>query len=291
MPVIISDELVLSQVQDFDPDNPIIGWVNYVTPSLTSAVFANNPTVDASDVDFPAANMAADTTDTRWEAPDSVVFEDIDLIFQFDGLRPIDYLAFAVHNLGTNQRALRVFGATTSVGGNPVYTALAQEVILADDSPVLFRFAEANYTHIKLALKSSYIDTEDPYVSVVFVGKLLVIERKIQVAFTPINYGRRPRIQNARSENGKFLGRTVLSEWRESTASIAYLSSDWYRDELDEFVAASQTETFFFAWAPISYPLEIGYAWMTNEPAPEIFQSLEDGGHIIRIGFEMQGVV
>jgi hypothetical protein len=29
-------------------------------------------------------------------------------------------------------------------------------------------------------------------------------------------------------------------------------------------------EPFFFAWSPLTYPDEVGYAWVTNDPQPQI---------------------
>lgn len=297
MPVIISDELVLSQVQDFDADNPLIGWQTLITPSLIEAGLINNLNKDPTDVKFPAANMAANTTENRWQIDSTHRSDDIALTFTFNGLREIDYFAFAAHNLGTNQRAVRIHGTTDATPLTGTYTALAQEVILSDDDSVLFRFATGNYTGLRLIMQTSYLDTTALFISVAYAGKLLVMERKILVAYTPITLGRRPTIMNNRSENGKYLGRIVTSEWLESAANFGFMSSDWYREFMDPFVEASQTTPFFFAWAPISYPLEVGYVWLQNPAIPEISNALGNdsalgsGNHLVRIMLDMQGIV
>lgn len=291
MPVIISDELVLSQVQDFDADNPLIGWQTLITPSLIEAGLINNLDEDPTDTEFPAANMAANTTENRWQIDETYLSDDIALTFVFDGLSEIDYFAFAAHNLGTNQRAIRIYGTTDASPLTGTYTALAQEVILSDDGAVLFRFATGNYTGLRLIMQTSYLDTEELYITVAYAGKLLVMERKILVAYTPITLGRRPTIMNNRSESGKYLGRIVTSEWLESAANFGFMSSDWYREFMDPFIAASQTTPFFFAWAPVSYPFEVGYAWLQNPAIPEISNAVGDGDHLVRIMLDMQGIV
>lgn len=291
MAVIISDDLVISQVQEFDADNPLIGWQTLLTPSLIEAGLLNNLNEDPTDTDFPAANMAAGTTESRWQINEANLSDDIALTFVLDGLQEVDYFAIAAHNLGTNQRAVRIYGTTDASPLTGTYTALAQEVILADDSALLFRFEPGNYTGLRFIMQTSYLDTEELYISVAYAGKLLVMERKILVAYTPITLGRRPTIMNNRSENGKYLGRIVTSEWLESAANFGFMTSGWYREFMDPFVEASQTTPFFFAWAPVSYPFEVGYAWLQNPAIPEISNAVGDGDHLIRIMLDMQGIV
>lgn len=288
MTVVISDELVLSQVSEVDPDNPLIGWDNLVTvANISTGRYPDGASVE--DTNFPTINMANPSTYLRFQQvnPGESLFIQVDLL----GTQQVDYIAVAGHNFGSGARTLQVFGATTvDALGEPVFSSITQEQILGDDTPALFRFALAPYIAIQLVVTALSGASDAAFAAVVFVGKLLVIERKIQLTFTPLPYGRNSDITSNRAEKGQFIGRIIVGSWVETTANFMYISSDFYRDEMDPFVEASETRTFFFAWAPVSYPREVGYAWTMRTPQPVIHQILEDGDHLIQLQLEMQGI-
>jgi hypothetical protein len=125
-----------------------------------------------------------------------------------------------------------------------------------------------------------------PTIAVVYAGALLVLQRRIYVGHTPIPYGRSAKITNGRSESGNFLGRIVLNEKTQSAVKMQNLTPAWYRQHLDPFIAASKEAPFFFAWRPLSYPREVGYAWMTNDPQP----SNARANGMMQIDLQMTGI-
>lgn len=169
---------------------------------------------------------------------------------------------------------------------NPNYLPIVQPFIPANDTPLLIRFQLAFYTNIKVVAEAPETDTDPGYASVLFVGALLVVERKLQVSFTPLPMGRKSEIVGHRAEKGHFLGRTIVGAWVESSANIRFMSPDWYRENMDDFIAECETEPFFFAWAPISYPREVGYAWTMEVPVPEITHET----NLMGITLNMQGI-
>ena len=286
MTVVISDDLVLASVQEFDADNPIIGWQNLVT---TGNITSLNPNTlgTVEDPNYPTINLANTSTDQRFQQ--LTAGEDIAIDISLNGTQNVDYVGIAGHNFGTLARSLRVYGATTVDGsGDPVYSAITQEVIPGNDSPLLWRFASAAYLAIRVIAQTTLSTpaTDVAYAAVLYVGELLVLERKIQVAFTPITMGRKADVITNVSERGRFLGRTVIGSWRETRAAIGFMSPDWYRENMDPFVENSITEPFFFAWAPVSWPLEVGYVWTMDIPMPEI----QDPTGILRIVLDLQGI-
>lgn len=285
MTVVISDSLILVPGADFDADNPVIGWNNLVdVGNVSSGAVADDAAIE--DIDYPTVNLANQSTYQRFQQ--ALGGEDFWIQVTLDGDTDVDYLAVAGHNFGSKARALRVWGAIDfDINGDPDFTELTQELIVDDNSPLLFRFTPAPYIALRLYVLSSTEASDDiAYAAVLHVGKLLVLERKLQVTFTPLKYGRRSEVLSNRSERGHFLGRTLIGTWVETSASIMYLSPDWYREHMDPFVKAAQTEPFFFAWAPLSYPKEVGYAWLMGEAEPVIHTPV---GHI-QITLQMQGV-
>ena len=147
----------------------------------------------------------------------------------------------------------------------------------------MLRFEPDAYVSIRIRLQPG---SAAPTAAVVYVGKLLVLQRRIHGGHTPINYGRTTKVTNARSENGSFLGRIVLAEVTTTSVSLQNLTPDWYRTYFDPFVTAAREQPFFWAWRPSDYPAECGFAWLTNDPVPT--NHLANG--MMQVSFEMGGI-
>lgn len=259
--IVISNQLVIANVDDPPLGTPWIGYENIVSEGSIDAT--------TEDPDFPATNVANPATHLYWQALTNTSDEYLTVTTNFDG--ELDYLAIAKHNFGTAGITVSVEGKFDD-GFSPVepYVEIVQQTVLDDDTPVIFRFVPQVLTHIRLRMQ---IGSELPQLAVMYVGALLVLQRsiKVDVDHVPLKYGRRSTIVNGMSESGNFLGRIVLKEFRESTAEFAHFEPAWYRTFFEPFIIASKEIPFFFAWHPITYPLESGgYAWMINDPQPEV---------------------
>lgn len=102
--IILSSSIVLSPL--LNPLNtPIFGWLN-IPDVLSVVATSQNPS-------FLASNVANVATNLRWQEGDpGSPPDDQYLTFTITQVDPIDYLAFAVHNLGTMQIPVSVEGAT-----------------------------------------------------------------------------------------------------------------------------------------------------------------------------------
>jgi hypothetical protein len=238
---------------------PVIGYQNIVTAGSVAATSAA--------AGFPASNLANPSTAMRWVAdePGSPPADQY-LTVTIDQVDEVDYLAIAVHNLGSGQNAVSVEG---SIGGSPEWFELVQETIQANDDPVIFRFTPQSLTGIRLRIQPSQATVPTvPYVAVMYVGKLLVLERGTHADHVPINLGRKTRVMNGMSETGNFLGRVVLSESRSTSFALQDLRSVWYRANFDPFVVAAKDVPFFFAWRPQAFPGDVGFVTLTNDVVP-----------------------
>lgn len=252
MPVIISNDFVLTQPNpDYSVtlDHPVIGWHNIVSASSIIA--------DTSEANYPASNLANPATNLEWRASDTTE-QYLTLTTGF--VDEIDYLAIAKHNFGSAQIAVSVEGY---IGG--VWTEIVEEHLLASDAPVLFRFTSQSLSEIRLRMQSG---NSAARAAVFYVGTLLTLQRKIYIGHTPMPHARKTDVSNGRSESGNFLGRIVLGSWRETTVPLSLISPDWYREYMDEFLDAARTTPFFFAWRPQTYPMEVGFGWLIEDPMP-----------------------
>jgi hypothetical protein len=269
--IVISSSLVLAAPAEYLPNNPVIGWHNLVT-------FANVTAGSEAD-DYPATNLANPITapDARWRGDAAAADE---IVVNVDTVEEIDYVGIARHNFGSAGISVTVEGSTDDEAS---YQELVAETLLPDDAPALFRFVPQALTHIRLVLGTG---TAAPECAVLYAGKLLTLQRRIYVPHTPINYGRSSRSANGVSESGEYLGSIILSESLATAFDHKNMTPDWYRANFDPFIKVCKEAPFFFAWRPQSYPNEIGFCWMTNDPQPQ--NQLPNG--MMQIQLQMKGI-
>lgn len=279
MSVVISTSYVLSNSVSgggvITADNPLIGYDNIVTTGNI-----NSTTADA---DYPHTNLANPATHLRWQGEVASPAVDEYLTITNAGEADLDYIAIARHNLFTAQIAVSV--EYLDVDASPdEWVELIAPVILPNDGPALFRFPKLAYAGIRLRLQPG---TAAPTVAVLYCGALLVLQRRLYVGHGPISLNRETMHATHRSVAGNFLGRIVLGRKTGTAVALQNLTPEWYRTYMAPFVRAAEEAPFFFAWRPSSYPNEIGYAWLTSDPAP----TNQRTNGMMQVDLQLEGVV
>jgi len=268
--IVISQDVVLGATVQADLNSPVFGWHSIVTES--------NTTASTSEETHPSANLTNPNTWQVWRGTGTGLHS---VATESDGLQVLDYLAIARHNMSSTGRTVTVHTATNVP---PTNWTIQASFIPATDEPILVRFLPGTYTGVRVFMS---VGTGAPEIGVLYIGRLLVSERRIYVGHSPITLNRRTDIVSGRSESGNFLGRIVLQERNETSVELRNLSPAWYRAEFDPFVRAAVDRPFFFAWRPLSYPYEVGYAWLTDDPSPS--NQLPNG--FMQVGLNMTGIV
>lgn len=276
MALVISSSLVLVAAEaQLLLDHPIIGWDTLVTPSNIISTTAN--------ANFPVSNLANPATHLAWQiggANSPPAYEYITVTTNTADF--IDYVAIARHNLGSLGVAISIGYFDTS--SPPVWHELIAESLLANDSPALFRFTAQALATISIRLGPTSALAQ---IAVAYVGKLLVLPRKLYQGFVPIPYGRIAKVTSGRSEAGQFLGRIVTQEFVKDTVPLSLISPTYFRDHIADFLIDSKENPFFIVWRPQTYPEEVGYCHMTNDPAP-----INEAPHgLVAMSLEMTGIV
>ena len=264
MSVVISDAFALAP-GDVPLNTPIFGW---------QTIVPDHATIEATTAadDYPVSNLTNPSTALRWTAAPGSPPTDEYLTIAVDPAYsdPVDYLAIAVHNLGTGQNTVSV---EASDGASPeTWDELVAESIPANDDPIIFRWEPASYAGIRLRIQPSPLASPTtPFVAVLYVGKLLVMPRGLSGdSHTPITLARQKRHLNNRGETGNFLGRYLLSQTRTTSYPFQFLDEAWYRATMDPFIDAVSDETpFFAAWKPQEFPADVGYCWLTGDAEPQ----------------------
>jgi hypothetical protein len=265
--IVISNQIVLSSLSD-DPNNPLIGWRNLVTVSNVDAT--------TEQTNFPATNLANPSTYLRWKGDDASGVQY--LTFAVNTVDLVDYIAVAGHNWGSTQAVVSV---EAFIDG--YWVEIVQQVILPDDAPALFRFTAQSVVAIRFRLDPGADFLE---AAVVYVGKLLVLPRRIYVGHQPIKFNRAANIVTGRSESGQFLGRIVLGETKSTQIAMKNITPLFFREDIEPWFDASLETPFFFVWRPAKYPLEVGYCWASNDPA--MTNQLPNG--LVEIQMSVQGI-
>lgn len=269
MPLIISPNLIISgDTADINENSPLIGYRNLVTVS--------NVTSTTAAAGYPVTNTANPATHLFWKGASSIANETVTVTLS--GSVDVDYVGIARHNFGSAGVAVSV---QTFDGSTWTERAAA---LPGDDSPLLFRFTKDQYDGVRLVLSPG---SAVPQMAVLYVGELLALQRRIYVGHTPINYGIQSNVVVGRAERGHYLGRVITGQHTETSVDLQNLTPAWYRANMHPFVLAAQERPFFFAWRPSTYPLEVGYAWLTSDPIPK--NQLPNG--MMQVQLDMSGIV
>lgn len=269
-------------------DLPIIFWHNLVSIS--------NVSTDSEDPDFPVTNIANPSLASKWkqDLTDSPAAMPDSIMVDITGMGPINYVAIAGHNLGTAGATIAVEGEGNPSGTSPASTMspLQQEWVTgfspSDDSPLVIMFGEVEAQEddlgtVRLRLQSPGNVAME--IAVLYVGYATVLEEGIQADHTPLPLATVHEVFTGQTENGSFVGRVQIGQWQESTARIANMSTEWARDNLLPFLEAAAEYPFFWAWSPASYPDEVSYAWLSNDP-----QLVFDVDGYVAIDLAMKGI-
>lgn len=276
--LVVSSSLVLSTVAADAPNNnnPLVGWHNLVT-------VGNIETTTELD-GFPALNLANPSTCLFWQGNgDSSPAEDEYIAVNLDEVDPIDYVGIAGHNFGTAQITVSVEGLTGPEDSPPTWTEIVQEFIPADDVPLMARFVPQSLAGIRIRLQPGL---EAPRAAVLYVGRLLVLPRRIYVGHQPITFNTTSNVITGRAELGQFLGRIVLSETTVTQLSLQNILASFYRSDMEPWRLASIARPFFFAWRPGTYPYEIGYCWATGDMRVENQRT----NGMVKVSLSVQGI-
>lgn len=273
--IFFSSDLYLGPEQPLN--TPIMAWQSLLT--------TGNVTATTEAEGYPASNLANPSTVLEWRGAQPSPAIDQYVTVLLTGFPEVDHLAIAVHNLGTAQIPVSVETATALVGSPPApnWAEVIPDALLGSDEPVLYRFATQPLYGIRLRMQPGL---EAPRIAVMYAGKLLVMPRGTHADHTPINLGRTTEQLTAKSQNGHFLGRLVLSESRATSIPFYRLEQDWYRTYMDPFIVASRTAPFFFAQRPQTRAADVGYVTMSNDPQPVVHFDTDT----VAIDLQMSGV-
>jgi hypothetical protein len=233
-------------------DYPLVGHHNVVT--------ASNIATTTDEDDNPASNLSNPSTSLKWRG--TTVGSDEYITITTTSLGTLNYVAVAKHNWATSVITVSLEGDT---GGG--YSTIGSTFVPANDGPLIMKFAPLS-TYVGLRIKLASGGLVVPEAAVVYVGQLLLLQRKLYVGHDPITMARETNSVSAMAESGEFLGRIILGQYSTSEISLQNLTPDWVRTYLDPWLEDALEDPFFFAWRPVAYPNETAFAWVPSGSTP-----------------------
>lgn len=253
------------------PDTANNPWVGYHTVLL----FTNVTSDEAADT-FPVTNLANVSTAEKWRGETT---GEQAIVIHEGNSRECDYFALAKHNLGSTGATLKLQTSADAV----TWGDASDEVAPASDFAIMYRFEPTTAEYWRLLITPG---SAAPEAAILFLGKLLVLQRRLYVGHTPLTLGRSQNVTVGRSDNGQFLGLYLRSQTLESSVALKNLTPGWYRTLFDPFAASMASRPFFWAWRPDSYPEEVGYAWSSQGAKV----SNQSANGLMEVSFPMEGI-
>lgn len=255
-------------------NNPRIGWHSFVLHGAVSA--------SSEQALHPAFHMANPTTYLKWKAEDNGVQQ---IIVSTEDLEPVNYFGVYGHNWGT--RMLTVEFEYSANGGVDWAPAMAP-MIPTSDGTIFIQFPNVIGSLFRIILTPNDVDVyaDPPEATVLHIGRVLEIERRVYVGHAPLTLNRSQQVTTGRSEGGQFLGRTLIQTFYETGLDLRNLDPTWYREHMDFFARVAATQPFFWSWRPGDYPREAGYCWAMGNIRP----SNDAANGTMAVSFGIQGV-
>lgn len=249
-------------------NNPLVLYQNLVTLS--------NVTATSEQISFPATNLANEAMDLKYK---SNSLSDQYLTAMVNSTVNVDGLGIAEHNFGSGLIQMSV--EVKDYGG--AWVEVIEPFTVGDDGPILCRFTPQIVEGVRVKLHCT--GGVMPQAAVLYVGPLLVLQRRTYVGHVPLTYARSLDTVGSASFSGKFLGRITRTQTRTTALDLKNVTPDFYREYLEPWFLNAEDFPFFFAWRPQDYPLEVGYAWLTNRPRMENQQ----GNGMVGTRLDMEG--
>src|SRR5690606_36621446 len=163
-----------------------------------------------------------------------------------------DYVGIAGHTIGTEGASVKD-EYQTETGSPPVvdWVTFASEVNPGDDAPLLFLNGPVFARNVRITITGddgSPDGISPPQVAVIYIGKILAMQRMIYGGHSPIPLQRDTTLQHALIRGGRFLGQAFRRKGVVGGASFQNLTPSWLRENFDPFILSARRFPFFFAW-------------------------------------------
>lgn len=246
MSVYIGSGLVLTDPAFGDAATANHARIGYRTYSRTGTWSAST-----EEANFPALQLRYAQTTKFWKPTANTSWIKLDI----GSPQEVDYVGLVGKYAGLT--------LTLEYSFDDVSWTTIDSRIPADNKAIMHLFAEVSARYWRVSFSGGI-----PALAVMYVGKVLVMQRGVYGGFSPPTLSRVTGYTTNITETGQFAGRSILKRGFETSVPWDNLTADWYRANFDPFVESARSYPFFIAWRPQGYPEEIVYAWTNQDIKP-----------------------
>ncbi len=189
------------------------------------------------------------------------------------------YFAIYNHTLTTNSGTITLQYSSddsswTSVF--PAFTPTNNAVIYK-----VFPIVSARYWRVLIT------STPASYIGEVSFGQDFELERGARPGFMPPTLARDTQVSNSVSQNGYFLGRSVIRSGITGAINLDQITEAWAREVWLPFIIHAETKPFFLQWNNVEYPYESAFVWTEGK-----IESLKHAKrNLLSMGIKYRGFV
>lgn len=271
MSIYISNNIYLSGGigEDFNANNPIIGYHSILTPS--------DITVTGTSSVRPPVNAWTPDTALVWEGQ-SYSGASSTLIQYLNLGNPsgdeVDYIAIGRHNFYTGNYAYTIQASDDGVSWDNV----SNPMVVGSNDAIIHYFNARTNIYFRIKIEGSGTLIPAPIIGHVKMGVALVLQRRIYVGHSPATLAKNVKKTTYGSESGQYLGQVIHRSYYTCEISQDNNSPLFVRSKIVPFInhvnghtsiEDTAPATFFFAWRPSDYPSEVIYGWTNDNIQPE----------------------
>ncbi len=142
-----------------------------------------------------------------------------------------------------------------------------------DDTSLFTRFANtiASQWRVVINIKPGAIF----HMAVCMAGQAIQMPFGMPKGFVPPRHNIQLSTLTNQSENGAFVGRSVIREGYKTEIKQPRVPTTWLRNEGMKFVNHAIKKPFFFQWSDRYFPTDSAYCWLDGNNAVSAFQMLD----------------
>ena len=176
-----------------------------------------------------------------------------------------NYVGVAGHNLHLVGGSVKMQHSTD---GGSTWSDSSAEHAPGDSAPLMILYDDIHAADHRLWINSDL----PPSIAAVSFGEVLKLDAPVQAPWAPPALSRKNRYIGDVSENGAFLGRTIVAEGAELNLTVRGVGMPWVRGRWEETVRLLENWPFFFAarggfLVSGASEIEVFYGWAEDQPS------------------------
>jgi len=198
----------------------------------------------------------------------------------YGSARAADYWAIASHDLSDNSGTVQCQYSSDNFAADT--NDIGDLITPSDNSPIFHEFSSVSARYWRLKIVSSGSASK---IGVASIGAAFQLSRAYgsgqEIPYDADNF----EGVNLVSEDGTFLGRSIISESINSNITLTLQTLAVARGDWRNFITHAKSKPFFYSWNP-TYSTDVVYCWMNGNPTAPAYTS-----HILMsFGISIMGV-